>query len=1112
MLPHLCEPRSGVRALLAAVAGALICVAGVAPAAQAAGPQWTVTAVSRPTNFLPGDATGDDAYVVTVTNTGSAASNAGEPIAITDELPAGITLGAAGAAGEDELAASHNGGVGSQLSCVLRTCTYSGVVVPDDTLVMSFPVDVATSPPPSCAVPAGAQSCVTNAVRVSGGGAAGAGIQTPTLISATPAGFGIAPGGASSALSSVQAGAHPDLTTAISFNTVGNGGLAGDPKDTTDDLPPGFAGDLVDTPSCLASRFLASECPIGTQVGVTTVTFVSTGEDTGPQVLPLYNLAPGPGEVAKLGFAFGGQLFFEGDVTVRPGDYGLRTTFHNANEGSIEVEKVSLTIWGVPADSVHDALRWKPNHGLPSSFGVSSDAAPAPFFTSPTGCSAEPLVARFTVNSWEHPEQFVTAPMPFGPLVGCDRLGMEPSLVAEATTSRASAPTGLDVTVKVPQTYDNAGGLASSTLRQAVVTLPEGMTVNPSAGSGLAACTTAEFEAEAVQEAAGGCPNASKLGAVRITTPSLKEEVTGSVFLAQPYQNPFGSLLALYVVARIPDRGVLVKAAGEVSADPLTGRLVSTFDTSDPSAPHAGLPPLPFSTFTLAFRQGETSPLVSPPACGSYAVSGVLTPAAVPTQPLTALAPSFALTSGFDGGACPAGGVPPFAPQVLAGTQSDSAGSYSPFYLRIARGDGEQEITRFSTIFPPGVSGNLTGIPFCPDAAIEAARGESGTQQNEQPSCPAASQIGHTSVGAGVGSVLAQAPGRVYLAGPYHGSALSIVSITSATVGPFDLGTVVVRFALRINPSTAQVEVDGTGSDPIPHIIRGIVVHVRDIRVYIDRGQFIINPTSCAPQSFTAIVTGAGADPSNPAGGVPVSVTNRFQAADCQALAFKPGFKATTSGKTSRAKGASLSVKLSFPKAPLGSEANIRSVKVDLPKQLPARLTTLQKACTAAAFNANPASCPAASVVGHAKAITPILPVPLEGPAYFVSHGGEAFPSLIVVLQGYGVTIDLVGTTFISKTGVTSSTFKTVPDQPVSSFELTLPQGKFSALAANGNLCKSKLTMPTAFVAQNGATLKQSTPISVGGCHKAKKVKKAHGKAKKAQEQAGATGRRRTKR
>jgi hypothetical protein len=503
----------------------------------------------------------------------------------------------------------------------------------------------------------------------------------------------------------------------------------------------------------------------------------------------------------------------------------------------------------------------------------------------------------------------------------------------------------------------------------------------------------------------------------------------------------------------------------------------------------------------LHFREGQSAPLVSPPACGTFTTQASFVPwsAANLNEP----APeevvhrtfSFTITKGVHEGACPSGGVPPFKPQVVSGTQNNAAGSYSPFYLRIIRQDGEQEITRFTTVLPPGLTGNLTGIPFCSDSAIEAARHTSGRQEQGEPSCPAASEIGHTIVGAGVGSVLAQTPGKVYLAGPYHGSALSIVSITSATVGPFDLGTVVIRFALRINPTTAQPEVDSTGSDPIPHIIQGIVVHVRDIRVYMNRASFILNPTNCAPMSISNTITGAGANPADPADQAPVSIASPFQAANCTTLAFKPSFKVSTSGKTSRSNGASLSVRLTVPGA-LGTEANIRQVKVDLPKQLPSRLTTLQKACTAAQFNANPAGCPAASVVGQATAITPLIPVPLVGPAYFVSHGGEAFPSLIIVLQGYGITIDLVGSTFISKAGITSSTFKTVPDQPVTSFELTLPEGKFSALAANGNLCTSKLVMPTAFTAQNGAVIHESTKIGVTGCAKAKVKKKAHKKGK----------------
>jgi hypothetical protein len=1062
---------------------AWLMVSAMVPAQASTGdPQWTVRSVSRPTNFKPGDNTGQDVYVVNVMNTGGASSD-GSPITVTDELPGGLSLDPVGASGLDDIRAGVVGNTpekGAKLVCVFGTCTYTGVVVPDDTLVVEFPVDVLVSE----------SSSLTNVVRVSGGGAPDATMETPTTISTEPAKFGISPGGATTALSTTQAGAHPDITGSIAFNTVdAQGSLAGDPKETVAEFPAGFGSDFVDTPTCSPTQFSQGECPVGSQVGV--ITLAVKGAIGGQNVKPVYDLSPGPGEVAKLGFAVLDTIV-EGSFTLRPDDYGATVTFPNINSGLVEVENASLTVWGVPADPIHNTYRV--SGGANTKWGISSDASPVPFVTNPTLCSGRALEAKFTVRSWQQPEQSIPpTPMLFGPIVGCDRLTMEPEMTAEPTTSRAYAPTGLNVNARIPQTYDNAYGLATSNLKRAVVILPEGMTVNPSAGAGLGACSPSQFAEEGVQSVPGsGCPNTSKLGSVKAQSPALKEEATGSVFIAEPYDNPFKSLLALYVVARIPDRGVIVKFAGEVTADPVTGRLVTTFDN---------LPPLPVGAFTFSFHQGQTSPLVTPPACGNYTVTAELTPWSNPEgAPLMPPIPAFPITSGFDGGACPAGGVPPFAPQVLAGTQNNLAGSYSPMYIRVVRSDGEQEVTRFSARLPSGLTANLTGVPFCPDADIQLARGRTGAQEEAEPSCPAASQIGHALGGAGVGSVLAQTHGKLYMAGPYNGAPFSVVAIFSAKVGPFDLGTVVVRVALRIDPSTAVVTVDSSASDPIPHIIRGIVVHVRDVRVYIDRPNFTLNPTSCERMDFAVTVDGSGADFTNPADQVPVTIDDPFQAADCQSLRFKPAFKVSTSGRTSRVKGASLTAKLSYPSAPQGSQANIRSVKVDLPKQLPSRLTTLQKACPDTTFDANPAACPPASIVGQAKAVTPILPVPLTGPAYFVSHGGAKFPELIIVLQGYGVTLDLHGETFISKAGITSSTFRTIPDAPVGTFELTLPQGKYSALAANGNLCKSSLKMPTVFTAQNGMVIRQATPIRVSGCAK-HKVRKAarrgrHGKGR----------------
>ncbi|HEY5194651.1 MAG TPA: hypothetical protein VIJ39_12365 [Solirubrobacteraceae bacterium] len=1049
--------------------------------------------MSAPTNFTPEKASGEDLYRIVVTNTGGASSD-GTAVTISDELPAGLVPAAGGVSGEDHLA-NYPAEQSGAFKCEGLACTFTGRVAPDGTLVVTLPVDVMV----------GGEHVVSNVARVTGGGAPDTSVTTPTTISSSPASFGISPGSATTTLSSTQAGAHPDITTSIGFNTVNvKGSLAGEPNDLVTEEPPGFAGDLVDTPACPPVQFARSECPIGTQIGVTTLTLLQLGEKK-PQMytLPVYNLTPNPGEVAKFGFSVLGNFDIQGNVAVRPGDYGLRVSFHNTNQTGIVLDAVSLTVWGVPADPAHNTWRMEPGSegqvgvGI-GVFGGSSDSAPAPYFTNPTSCG-ETLVAKFTATSWEGAE--TQAGMPIETITGCDRLSFPATFEAVSTSNRTDVASGLNVNLNVTQTYDNAYGLASSTLRKAVVTLPEGMTVNPSEAAGLGACAQSQYEEEGLEVSAGkGCPSDSTIGSVSVETPSLKEKGTGTVFIAQPYANPFhtpahpqGSLIALYVVIRFPERGVIAKLAGEVAANETTGRLVTTFEGvpfADGLPSVAGLPPVPFSSFVFKFIQGPTAPLVTPAACGAYQVSAAFTPWAQPEDILSKLAPPFTISQGIEEGSpCPSGGIPPFKPSVSAGTADNNAGSYSPLDLRIARNDGEQEITRFSSQLPPGLSANLSGVPFCSDAAIEAAKGKTGTQEELQPSCPAASQIGHTLVGAGVGSVLVWAPGKVYMAGPYNGAPFSIVAITSAKVGPFDLGTVVVREALEINPVTAVVTVDAKASDPIPHIIDGIVIHVRDIRVFVDRADFTLNPTSCERMGFQLTISGGGADPANPGDEVPVTVDNPFQAADCQNLLFKPTFKASTSGKTSRKAGASLSVKLTYPKAPQGSQANIRSVKVDLPKQLPSRLSTLQKACTDTTFEANPAMCSVSSHVGNATAITPILPVPLTGPAYFVSHGGAKFPELVIVLQGYGVTIDLHGETFISK-GITSSTFRTVPDQPVTSFQLTLPEGPDSALAATSNLCKVKLKMPTAFTAQNGIVIHQSTSIAATGCPKKKPPKK----------------------
>jgi hypothetical protein len=918
--------------------------------------------------------------------------------------------------------------------------------------------------------------------------------------------------------STVQAGAHEDLTVAFDFTHNSQDQTFNDVRDTIVNLPAGFTGNNTAVPTCTFAVLLTPQsCPPETQVGTITLDLTFATKLPVRMTFPVYNMAAqSPGIVAELGFAALGvtQVL---PITVRPGDSGLTVTAPDIVTLA-EPHDVSVTTWGIPASHAHDAERGQTcaaaggNETVECKGGGKSVNLPLrPFLSNPTSCG--PFTASMQADSWQEQGHFVEAQTQVGPIGECERVPFHPSIEVGPTTDSAESSSGLNISLVVPQNWAFPESISTSNLKDTTVALPVGYTANPSLASGLGTCTPQQLEAETFSSPPGsGCPPEAKIGAVEVETPVLDEKLGGNIYIATPFDNKFGSLLALYIVVKDPLRGIVVKLQGQIEPNPVTGQLVTRFDNS---------PQVPFGKFTLKLRQGASSPLVSPPACGTYTTEADLTPWSAPLEAHHLLS-SFQIEHGIGGGPCPTGGVPPFKPGILAGTLNNSAGAYSPMDIRITRGDGEQEIMRFTSILPPGLTANLSGIPFCPDADIEAAKHVSGAQEEAEPSCPAASEIGHSLVGAGVGTVLAYTPGKVYLAGPYHGAPFSIAAITSAKVGPFDLGTVVVREALVINPETGVVTVDAKASDPIPHIIDGIVIHVRDIRVYIDRPSFMINPTSCDPMSFAATVGGGGADPANPADQQFVTVNSSFQMANCQNLQFKPSFKVSTAGKTSRANGASLHVTLTYPKALQGTQANIHSVKVDLPKQLPSRLTTLQKACVDSIFDANPAACPAASHVGSAKAITPILPVPIEGPAYFVSHGGAKFPELIVVLQGYGVTIDLHGETFINKEGVTSSTFRSVPDEPVTSFELTLPQGPDSALAANGDLCsltrtvlaKRKVTvrvkdrrktvtrsvrktvagsfvMPTAFTAQNGMVIKQNTPIGVTGCPKKKAVKKA---------------------
>ncbi len=660
-----------------------------------------------------------------------------------------------------------------------------------------------------------------------------------------------------------------------------------------------------------------------------------------------------------------------------------------------------------------------------------------------------------------------------------------PSLEVTAETSATDTPTGLEINLRVPQNEDPSGP-AEEQVKNAVVTLPPGLTLSPSANDGLEVCSPAQIGIGSVQESERppACPAASRVGTLEVSTSLSEHPLQGEIYLAQQ-ETVQGALVGAYLVIEDPATGIFLKLVAYLEVGGQQG--VSGLQPGQVRVVLDNGPQLLFSDLKLVLSGGPHALFVSPQTCGSADASGAITDSngAVATPASNALSTTSGCTQGF-------------SPAFTAGTTDKQAGAYSPFTLTISREDGSQRLGLIDVTTPPGFLGDIAGVTICPNADLEAAerRNQPGDGALEQadPSCPASSDIGTVTASVGPGPDSVSATGYEYLAGPYKGAPFDLVAITPAVSGPFDLGVVVLRQGLYVDPHTAQATVK---SDPLPSVIDGVPLDVRSVAVNINgvggNNKFIFNPTNCAPLAVTGTLSSTS--------GTSAAVSSPFQAVNCASLKFKPEFAVSTEGKASKAAGASLDAKLTYPSAPEGTYANIKSVKVDLPKQLPARLTTLQKACPAATFEANPAGCPAPSVVGSARAITPILTSPLAGPVYLVSHGNEAFPDVVIVLQGEGITMTLVGNTKV-KQGVTSNTFKTIPDAPISSFELKLPEGPYSVLAAAGtgssryDLCGQTLALPTAITAQNGAVLKQSTKITATGCPRVRVLTRAQKLAK----------------
>ncbi len=1086
MKPGRSAPIRDVRCAAALLAlpltAALLCAASPAgaQAAIAPAPALSLQAVAQPTSLISGEP--DDEYELLLTNSGGAPSTG--PVTITDTLPGALTTSGA---------ATGNGpGEGGEWNCppaaglTVLTCTLPG---PIRALGHAPAITVPVTVPEGIAGPLLDQASAT------GGGAPAATTTLETSLNAAAPPFGLA--SFSTALTGLdgtpdtQAADHPNaFTISIHLNSVVRHGPDGhleptsvhDLKDLILDLPPGLLASATATPTCTFAQLAsAHHCPSDTQIGALQSQPAGATSISGA----LYNMVPEHGTAGEFGFtdATGATHALYASLAPSPAGYALRITARELPQ--IALTDFTATIYGDPAAQDE------------------SDEGPLSLLTNPSQCGGQRPATTIHIDSWTAPGAFAdngtpagepdlqapgwvtaTSPASESPLTGCQNLRLGPiAFSAKPDTTAADSPTGLSVQVGLaePQTPTT---LATPPLKSITATLPAGLTIDPSAAGGLAACTEAQIGWDGVSltnftAAPPACPEASSIGTVEAQTPLIAGTLHGSIYLAAQYQNPLGALIGAYIAIEDPSTGVIVKIAGELRTDPATGQITAVFDQ---------LPQLSFGALKLRFSGGPRALLATPAACATFTTTSSLEAWSAPESgPPATPADSFPISSGC---------ADPFAPALSAGTTPNQAGAFSPLTLTLSRQDGEQHLSGFTVQAPPGLLANLSGVQSCP----EPAAGEG--------SCAAQSQIGAANLTAGVGpNPYPLTGGRVYLTGPYSGGPFGLSIVIPALAGPFDLGTIVVRASIRIDPATGRLSIV---TDPLPQMLdsvegldSGIPADLRTITLSLDRPWFTFNPTSCEPTSVTATVTSAQGATSTP--------VNHFQAAGCASLQFKPSVTASTSAHASESAGASLTIRIAYPKGAQGTQAWFREARFDLPRQLPARLSTLQQACLAAVFRANPAACPPPSVIGHAIVHTPLLPVALAGPLYFVSNGGASFPEAVMVLQGDGVTIELHGQTSINnRTHITSAAFSETPDVPFESIEVTLPQGRYSEFGANlpasarGSFCRQKLLMPSLLKAQNGRELRQTTKIKVTGCPKPKK----HSKPKQARHNAHRTSRR----
>ncbi len=1055
------------------------------PASQAsaeAAPAWRFDITSVPTNLAPGASAKSEQlipqYFLLATNVGTAPTEG--PVTVTDTLPAGLTL---------KKARGYNYGEEAQATCTEEapsaSCVFSGTIQPGQVITVSIGFDVDGT---GTILHEG--DLVTNQAILSGGGALAAVAENTTEVSSTSppfeflrgiSGFGMTPYG-DDGTAETQAGGHPHVFSVnlnISSELHGGqpAGTDGGMRDVTTYLPRGMIINPTATPRrCSEVEMESYACPANTQIGKANV-FTSV---IAPGILPepIYNMEPAPGKASNFGFiAFFYPIHIEGGV--RPGSYTeMAETRGIPNLQAKPALGIQLLLWGDPSSPSFDYSRVSFFGDCPSSpCEVPQQDTPA--LTMPTSCSEVPA-GESDAFSWEHPNGPPTKRADvmrdangneIG-TTGCAGVEFKPTLKARPTTNVADSPSGLNVDLEVPQT-SSLSQRATSNLRKAEVTLPEGLVINPSGANGLSGCSSAQLGIDNATAVPNGnpisCPASSRIGSIEVESALVDHPLPGSVYAATPGDNPFGSLLAIYAVVEDPRAGLLIKLPGHVVADPNTGRLVATFDNN---------PQLPFSHFKLNFFGGAHGVLRTPVNCGNYSTISSLTPWSAPDSgPPAAAKDNYAISTPPAGGSC--GSSLTNAPSLDAGVVTPVASKYTPFVLHLRRNDGSQPISSFKTTLPPGLTGRLAGTAECSDAALAAATGKTGAAEQASPSCPSSSHLGSVVAGAGAGPSPYYAHGNAYLAGPYKGAPLSLAVITPAVAGPYDLGTIVVRAALRVDGSTGQITAE---SDPIPSILQGIPLDVRSIDVQLDRPNFSLTGTSCDPSAFSGSATSTL--------GQVAPLTARYQLAECTGLAFKPKLGIRLFGSTKRGGHPALKGTVTMP---LGG-ANISEASVALPHSEFLDQSHIGTVCTRVQFaegDGNGSNCPAASIYGSATATSPLVDYTLEGNVYLRSSTHK-LPDLVVALHGppsQPIAVDAVAR-IDSVNGGIRSTFEGVPDLPVSSFVLSMQGGKKGLLQNSTNICKATNKATALITAQNGKGVELRPELKNSKCGKTKKKRK----------------------